>query len=81
MDFQKIPVKSLLKYERATSKNAFVFLRTIKDDTSMADLTWLAFFAKTAIDPTYTFEKIEELTFADIMSIVSESNAPVVDAK
>ena len=75
MDFTRIPLKSLLQFERANAgKNAFTFLRTLKDDTSASDLLWLAFFAKTAEDKTYTFAQTEDLSFGELMKIVNDSN-------
>ena len=75
MDFTKIPIKSLLAYERANAgKNAFTFLRTLKEDTSASDLQWIVFFVKTAEDKTYTFAQTEDLMFGELMKIVNDAN-------
>ena len=78
IDFTRIPLKSLLAFERAQpGKTAFTFLRTLTDDTSASDLTWVAFFAKSAEDPTVTMAQIEALTFGELMAIVNPQAATV----
>lgn len=72
--FDKVNLKAMLAYERATGKNALTTLQA-GSDMSAADLQGLIFMVQYTKDKSVTLDQIENMTSTELDAVMLSLNA------